>query len=260
MTLFSSANSVVRTRDGQRQDILSVMLMLAPALSSGKNLCPYASKGCADACLYYSGRGAMPLTQQARLARTQKFLDDREAFTAQLSDEIDSLTIKANRIGMKTGTTPTVAVRLNGTSDILWEKQSFDRIGSRWANLMELHPDVQFYDYTKIPRRMLFNPLPNYHLTFSLSEVNDTHALAELEEGRNVAVVMRYDTLPTTWSGFPVVYGDESDYRFLDPVGGHIVALRANGRALKDTTGFARDVDDVLDPSRTFVPFTKAMR
>jgi hypothetical protein len=51
----------------------------------------------------------------------------------------------------------------------------------------------------------------------------------------NVAVV--FDTLPTTYLGRPVVNGDDTDLRFLDPQG-VVVGLKAKGRAKKDTSGF----------------------
>ena len=61
--------------------------------------------------------------------------------------------------------------RLNGTSDIRWENQTV--MGHN--NVMDMFPDVQFYDYTKIPNR--YNVPSNYHLTFSRSESNDQDIL-----------------------------------------------------------------------------------
>ena len=47
-------------------------------------------------------------------------------------------------------------------------------------NIMELFPDVQFYDYTKLNNRFTKGQLPaNYHLTFSRAEDND-HKLKEV--------------------------------------------------------------------------------
>jgi hypothetical protein len=256
-TLLTPIAANPRTKHTARADVMSAMLLLAPAMESGKNLCPFASRGCADACLYYSGRGAMSNTQQARINRTRWFLDDRDGFMEQIVKEIESLITRSWKQDCNAGTLSNVAVRLNGTSDILWERIPVVYRGSEYGNIMQAFGAVQFYDYTKIPGR---SELPNYHLTFSLSECNDAHAIAELERGRNVAVVMRYHELPETWSGYPVVYGDEYDYRFLDPTGGNIIALKANGRAIKDTTGFVRSVNDVLDPTRRFVPFTASKR
>ncbi len=89
-------------------------------------------------------------------------------------------------------------------------------------------PTVQFYDYTKIPRPWR-RTLPNYHLTFSFSGANLTDALSALQHGINVAVVFQRQ-LPSTWNGYPVINGDESDLRFIDAKG-VIVGLKAKGTA-----------------------------
>ena len=51
----------------------------------------------------------------------------------------------------------------------------------------------------------------------------------------NVAVV--FHKLPETYLGRPVINGDETDLRFLDPKG-VVVGLKAKGKAKKDTSGF----------------------
>jgi len=62
-----------------------------------------------------------------------------------------------------------------------------------------------------------------------------------LNKGGNVAVVFRGE-LPKSYLGFPVVNGDDTDLRFLDPKG-VIVGLVEKGLAKKDQTGF------VVEPS-----------
>jgi len=102
-------------------------------------------------------------------------------------------------------------------------------------------PEVQFYDYTKIPKPWL-RQLPNYSLTFSLSEVNLELALDALRHQVNVAVVFdtrKGESLPETWHGYRVIDGDVSDLRFTDPMG-VVVGLRAKGRAKRDTSGFVQ--------------------
>jgi hypothetical protein len=86
-------------------------------------------------------------------------------------------------------------------------------------------------------------------LTFSLSEANEAAACIWLNNGGNVAVVFstkKGKPLPTTYvlggKEFPVFDGDDTDLRFLDPKGGHIIGLHAKGRARKDTSGFVRKV------------------
>lgn len=53
----------------------------------------------------------------------------------------------------------------------------------------------------------------------------------------NVAAV--FHKLPETWLGYPVMDGDDSDLRFLDPKG-HIVGLKSKGQAKHDTSGFVK--------------------
>jgi len=108
---------------------------------------------------------------------------------------------------------------------------------------MEAFPDVQFYDYTKIPARALKwarGDMPaNYHVTFSASESNDDASRMVAMSGGNVAVV--FDQIPTSYYGRSVVDGDNSDLRFLDPVG-VIVGLKAKGDAKRDDSGFVKRV------------------
>ena len=118
-------------------------------------------------------------------------------------------------------------------SDIAWERIA--------PELFEMVPDCQFYDYTKASHRMFEQRQPgwpaNYSLTFSRSEINGPEAVSVLRGGGNVAVVFR-DGLPDNWNGAPVVNGDAHDLRFLDPVGGFVVGLKAKGKARRDSSGF----------------------
>jgi hypothetical protein len=134
----------------------------------------------------------------------------------------------------------TLAVRLNGTSDLPWENLG----GELGLTLMERHPDLTFYDYTKNPKRMyryLAGVMPeNYKLTFSRSESNEDLADKFVRRGGNVAVVFttpKGNTLPETYLGRPVIDGDEHDLRFLDPRG-VVVGLRAKGKAKTSRSDF----------------------
>jgi len=105
---------------------------------------------------------------------------------------------------------------------------------------------VQFYDYTKNPKRALANAAgehpANYSLTFSRSEVNQTDVEAVLSAGGNVAVVFGA-ALPDVYAGRRVISGDLDDLRFLDPTG-VVVGLKAKGRGKRDMSGF------VVQPAR----------
>jgi hypothetical protein len=121
-------------------------------------------------------------------------------------------------------------VRLNGTSDILWERESKPPV-------MDLFPKVRFYDYTKAPLELRKDRPPRYHLTFSRGAyTSDTEIARILATGVNVAVVFA-PSVPKAWKGFRVIDGDKSDLRFLDPKG-VIVGLEAKGKARKDRSGF----------------------
>ena len=214
--LTKSNNKAIK---GEARRYMTFVLHLAPADRSGKNVCAKASPGCRLACLNKAGRGQMNSVQTARIRKTVAFFTDRAQFIADLKDDIR----RAAMYAYKRGFIP--AFRLNGTSDIPWEKYG----------VIQSFPTLQFYDYTKILGRKVAE-LANYHLTFSRAENNDRDVQRALAAGMNVAVV--YDTIPAG-----VYSADEDDLRFLDPPVG-IVGLKAKGRAKKDTTGFVvRTVD-----------------
>ena len=232
-----SVGTDAKTVKGEAHGVLTGVLYLAPLNLSGYQVCPKATAGCGAACLFTAGQGVYANVKASRLNRTRWFFEDRESFMEVLVADINRLIRKATKLGM------TPAVRLNGTSDIAWEKFAVTVAGVKYRNVMAAFPAVNFYDYTKVLGRTAALALPNYHLTFSLAEDNDADAIKALGQGYNVAVVMnakRKEAKPATWGGYPVVDGDQTDIRFHDPKGGHIVALFAKGKATKDATGFVR--------------------
>ena len=217
-----------KTIKNKKVGVLTGILYMAPYKLSGKNVCPAASKGCAAACLNTAGRGAMNVVQAARLKKTNRFWDDRDQFLMDLAEEIRALSNKAKAKGLK------AAVRLNGTSDLPYERYKMPGTNK---NIMEVFPNVQFYDYTKLENRFTGAQLPaNYHLTFSRAEDND-HKLDEVLEHTSAAVVFAGE-LPDTWKGYPVIDGDEHDARFTDAGPGVIIGLVAKGKARRDESGF----------------------
>mgnify|MGYP001551430943 CR=1 FL=1 len=211
-----------KTVKGQSKGYLTGVLYLAPVRLSGHQVCPRASKGCASACLNTAGRGAFRRTQDARIRKTQHLFSDRRGFLTELAADITRLQRRAEAKGL------IPCVRLNGTSDLRWERYG----------IIQAFPEIQFYDYTKIVNRGTRRPLPpNYHLTFSLAEDNDADARKWLASGRNVAAV--FDRLPEAYMGHPVIDGDETDLRFLDPSPA-VVGLKAKGKARQDRSGFVR--------------------
>jgi hypothetical protein len=125
--------------------------------------------------------------------------------------------------------------RLNGTSDLAWEKYPVPHHGK---NIFDAFSTLQFYDYTKVLGRKVAG-IDNYHLTFSAADGNDADVQKAVAQGMNVAVV--FDKLPETYMGKTVFNADDTDLRFLDPKG-VILGLKAKGRAKKDTSGFVRRV------------------
>jgi hypothetical protein len=228
MQKLLGVNTNYKTIKSEKVGVLTGIIYMSPYNLSGKNVCPGASAGCAAACLNTAGRGAMNVVQAARLKKTQRFFQDRQQFLWDLVNEISALRRKAKAKGMK------AAVRLNGTSDLPYERYKIRDTGK---NIMQLFPDVQFYDYTKLENRIVGQQLPaNYHLTFSRAEDND-HKLEAVLEHTSAAVVFSGE-LPETWRGYPVIDGDEHDARFTDAGAGVIIGLTAKGKARHDASGF----------------------
>jgi hypothetical protein len=202
----------------------------APSTVSGYDVCAFASAGCKIACLYSAGRGVFTTVQAARIRKTKMFFEDRPGFMTQVIKDVEALIRKAKREKLAP------SVRMNGTSDIKWEKIS---CGCH-KNLMEHFPELVWYDYTKIPIRYRQNLPANYSLTFSVNESNLPEALEALKLGTNIAVVFRLDddgNLPEFFHGYRVIDGDKHDARYLDETG-VVIGLKAKGDALKDTSGF----------------------
>lgn len=241
---------------GEKGGYMTAALHLAPAALSGHEVCPMATEGCRAACLNTAGRGGLRKggrigyadilagelnrVQQSRINRTRFLFKDRYGFMRQLVKEIAAFVRKAGRAGLKP------AIRLNATSDIRWEARAF---WTTRGSIFDMFPDVQFYDYTKLPNRK--NIPDNYHLTFSLADGNWPQAQLALLNGFNVAAVFRDKAtrshfMVTDFMGKPVIDGDETDLRFTDPKG-CIVGLYAKGDARKDTSGFVVDMPPLCD-------------
>jgi hypothetical protein len=230
MRYLAIGNNAKTIKSDKGGEYLTAIMYLAPADTvPGINVCPMAELAqCKAPCLFTAGRGAMRPVQDARIAKTVAFRDDRDAFMRRIVADIREAEYKADKLGVR------LAVRLNGTSDITWEHfPVFGFGGVEYDNLMEMFPAVQFYDYTKLPGRKL---PANYHLTVSYSGANPAYAAKAAKTKHNLAVVF-HGALPKTFLGRPVIDGDANDLRFLDPAG-VVVGLSAKGKAKKDTSGF----------------------
>jgi hypothetical protein len=232
-----SIDTNAKTIKGQQYGYMTGVLYLAPYNLSGYNTCAMAEIAkCHEGCLNSAGRGAFTNVQDARIKKTKLFFTDRNAFFAKLIPSIRSLIRKADKLGL------IPLCRLNGTSDIKWENVDFVYEGVWYRNVFEFFPDLQFYDYTKIPNRSTH--VPNYDLTFSYSGVVEFQPYVQraLGEGYRMAVVFRKrEDIPAEFLGTTCVDGDDSDLRHEDPHG-VVVALYAKGKARHDTSGFVVDV------------------
>jgi hypothetical protein len=228
--LLSSGNNPKTLKSDKGGVYLTAILNLFPGSAK---ICPWATAGCVSACLHTAGN---PVYQKgkdrARQARTELFLNDRGQFIRRLLADI----AKHCRKSQKLGVLP--CVRLNGTSDIVWESIA--------AEIFASFPDCQFYDYTKAGHRLTADwrarKLPtNYDLTLSFSGQNWAKCETALNDGGRVAAVFggigRKSEMPLFYKGFPVVDGDESDLTFSRPAGA-ILGLRAKGQAKTDNSGF----------------------
>lgn len=224
-----------KTVKGEKHGIKTAMLYLMPAKQSGVQLCAMAkTAGCEKPCLFKAGRGAMSNVMLSRLRKTLYFNQYRELFMHQLHNELIRERAKAKQKGYK------LIVRLNGTSDIRFENIPV----SGYPNIMQALPDIQFYDYTKLANRK--NVPANYDLTFSYSGVPAyaPYVAKAVSNGERIAVVFRNRAIVDamlangeTFLGLPVVDGDNTDIRHLDPKGA-VVALYAKGPARRDQSGF----------------------
>jgi hypothetical protein len=223
-----------KTIKGEKYNIKTAILYLMPAKQGGTQLCPMAAiAGCEKACLFTAGRGAMNSVMLSRLRKTLYFNQYRDLFMHQLHNELIRERAKAKRKGYK------LIVRLNGTSDIRWENIA---VGG-YANIMQALPDITYYDYTKLANRKV---PANYDLTFSYSGVPDyaPYVAKAVANGERIAVVFRNRAIVDamlangeSFLGLPVVDGDNTDIRHLDPKGA-VVALYAKGKARRDQSGF----------------------
>lgn len=223
--LFSyigSVNSSAKIAKGQKINLDTYIIYLAPWKLSGFNTCAKASVSCVAGCLNTAGRVIMDIKNtilNARIERTKEFFSNRANFVDQVIKEITRAKNKAQKDGKE------FAIRLNGTSDlspVLYQKDG--------RNILEIFNNCQFYDYTKILNRaVLAQKYSNYHLTFSYSGENWYECVKALTEFKiNVAAVFNVkkgQALPEFYKGFKVIDGDVTDYRPGDQ-SGVIVGLR----------------------------------
>jgi hypothetical protein len=218
-----------KTIKGNARGFKTAILYLVPADMAGVNVCAMAELAlCKAPCLNTAGRGAMSNVQMARLRKTLFLLQYEAEAVAMIKRNIASYAAKCARQGF------TLLVRLNGTSDIRFENYG----------IIQSFPAIQFYDYTKLSNR---KDIPaNYDLTFSYSGAPRFKRFVDMAKGngmriavvfRNRDIVERMLADGSKFHDMPVVDGDDTDIRHLDPQGA-VVALYAKGKAKQDQSGF----------------------
>lgn len=224
--LLSKGTSNAKTAKNPQE---TYILYLAPHTqnSKGTNICPKASKGCAESCLFSAGRGAFSNVINARVNKTEYYLENKRGFVQQLARELTKISMKASK-----NTTQTL-IRLNGTSDL-----DFVYLLKKYADFdITEHNNLHFYDYTKILGKVRkYKDSKNYTLTFSRAEDNDHEVFEALKLGANVSAVFANE-LPDVWKKYPVINGDRTDSEMLE-YKGFILGLKAKGKGKKDTSGF----------------------
>lgn len=187
-------------------------IYLAPANHSGFEVCPGRTSECTALCLNESGHNRIDVQNninKTRNKKTQLFFTDHDLFMGWVIYEIRASITRAQNLGYR------FSVRLNNTSDISPE-MFFIKVNGVKKNILELFPDIQFYDYTKVAGRVeLMKKYPNYDVTFSFDGNNLITCLGMLQD--NIRVAMVFTNVPTEYLGYPVIDGDKYDMRYLDP-------------------------------------------
>lgn len=216
ISYLGSVAQSVKMRLSYENGTMTYCLYLAPWNMSGHNVCP-KGQHCNEFCLNASGQNRVDemargiegsKINRSRIKKTRLFYEDRAKFMEILIHEITAKRARAKRMGYG------FSVRLNGTSDlspILFKDPESGK------NLLELFPDVVFYDYTKVYNRInLLSQYSNYDLTFSYDGFNIDECENFLQNGGRVAVVFFGDKLPKRFNGWKVIDGNLYDMRYLD--------------------------------------------
>jgi len=216
----NSSSKLLKSQEISKQ--YTYAIYLAPANTSGYNVCSHSTKECRLGCLATSGRQAIEIfsgidkIKNSRIKKTKLFYENQEYFMQWLIAEIEAGKRKADKDGFF------FSVRLNATSDIDWQN-----VLVNGKNIFEIFSDVNFYDYTKNVNKYIGKP-ENYHLTYSYTGRNWNQCKTLLQKGFNIAMVFNVKKeieLPLEYKGFKVINGDLTDYR-IDDAKGIIIGLK----------------------------------
>jgi hypothetical protein len=181
------------------------ILHFAPSVISGHNVCPNAGN-CAKICLHFAGIPyLMGGKKTCRVRKTLAFFDHTQNFL-----ELTATAILYNRSILDPS--ELLAIRLNGTSDILWETLEFSvspELSQFWRvkfgvyivpttyqsipHMFSHYPEllIKLYDYTKNRHNWRECQAIGYHLTYSFDGWNNAKNIKLCKEalanGVNVA-------------------------------------------------------------------------
>jgi hypothetical protein len=233
LKMLGSSVKTDKEIEGVKEEIR--VLYLSPSTDSeyGFNACPKAGK-CKGSCLQWSGR--MSFHFDNRVKKTRAFI----AYTTRFIEElVRDIALKAyqsylNGYGLW--------VRLNGTSDFMFEK--YIKMDLLVADLMGLNG---FYDYTKFPLRSR-QPSKHYHLSFSVDEQEQSlfYARQWLNAGYPAVIVLNKNDYKIALKDSRIVDGDKNDARFYN--NDSIVVLKAKrlfGKGEYQEDGLIRSLNDV---------------
>ena len=232
---------------------------------------------CEDLCLgetsgqnlLYGGEGQWRSGPRlSQYLKTEALVVNPEAFAIAMIKQIESFRKAARDLDYHP------AIRLNVTSD--FNPATFE-------NIINMFPDVTFYDYTKLDTKPIAS---NHHLTYSSTGASqvvgdkiifnkfsnwDRMVDKILPSGRNVAMAFtsrsampKFVQDERTGKTFEVWNGDEYDARFLDPVkedgNGLIIGLTNKDNTTKPEdaaekhNGFFLDYDPERDGDTLVIP------
>ncbi len=214
LSYMGLVNNGAKHMKAYKYNELVYTIYFSPANRSGYEVCPGRSPECSAACLNMSGHNRMDIHENrinnTRIKKTKLFFEEREFTVRWIIQEIANAKWKAEQEGRR------FSVRLNNTSDISPEEFYVINKSGQKRNLLQLFPDTQFYDYTKIASRIeLIKKYPNYDLTYSFNGYNEDICKGMLRHNVRVAVVFN-GVLPETFMDHPVINGDLYDMRYKD--------------------------------------------
>ena len=197
--------------------------------------CPASrAADCQRSCLMSAGRGRFKGVKTARERKRDWLKNDPTSFLTKLRKELNNF----SQLCMRTKKQP--IVRLNVISDIVWEHSKY--------SIPQEFPDIMFYDYTKLSKR-LGNTPDNYHLMFSWSGAAAYQPSVQRALSTSYPISAVFDMeFPKTFLNRTVTNGDQSDLNNLLNTNS-IIGLKAKGKAKGSNEPFVLNTNNITQYS-----------